>query len=166
MAVIVLFALMLMVMLSRVFLPKSVAVTGKAQYEIRLSYIERLIFHRVNLYALGAFLAVLTISGTIPNGLQLLVVLATQAILLVPVRVMVSSDGVAINRALFRPWSDFAGYTTDARRLTLAGKSGVRALRIPVLAERRQELVVAVGRHLPRIQARKEARSEHQVTAS
>jgi hypothetical protein len=165
-AVIVLFALMFMIMLSRVYLPKAISLTGKKLFEVRLTYVERLILHRINLYAIGAVLVLLTVTGTITNGLQLVVILATQAILLVPTRVAVLSDGIALNRALFRPWSDFSGYTTDARRITLAGKPGVRALHLPVLAEHQQELASAVGRHLPRIQARKEARSEHQVTVS
>lgn len=165
MAVIVLFALMLIVMLMRVYLPRGVEVTGKPLVSYRLTFVEKMVLHRVNLYAIGAFLALLTLTGSIENGLQLLVVLATQAILLIPVRVSVTTDGIAINRAMFRPWSDFESFGTQPRHISFAGREGTRGFSLPVLNEHQKELVVAVGRHLPRMQARKGARSEHQVTA-
>lgn len=165
MAVIVLFTLMLIVTLMRVYLPRGIEVPGKTLVSYKLSFVEKMVLHRVNLYAIGAFLALLTLTGNIGNGLQLLIVLATQAILLVPVRVSVTTDGVAINRALFRPWSDFAGFSTQPRYIKFAGREGMRGCSLPVLNEHQRDLLTAVGRHLPRIQARREARSEHQVTA-
>lgn len=164
MAVIVLFVLMLVVMLMRVYLLRGVAVTGKQKLEVKLSFIERLILQRVNLYAIGAVLCLMTVTQSIPNGLQLVVIVATQAILLIPVRVVLTSDGIGLNRVLFRPWSDFSGFSVESRRISLAGREGTRPMHLPVLAEHQKELVIALGRHLPRIQARKEARSEHQVT--
>ncbi len=164
MAVIVLFALMLIVTLMRVYLPRGVKVTGKQKLEVKLNFIERLVLQRINLYAIGAVLFLMTVTQSIPSGLQLVVIVATQVILLIPVRTVVTSDGIALNHVLFRPWSDFAGFTVESRRITLMGAKGARPLHIPVLAEHQSELVTALGRHLPRIQARKEARSEHQVT--
>src|SRR5215216_957229 len=126
MAVVALFVLMLLVTLMKVYLPKGVQVPGKQQFELNLTFIERLIYQRVNLYSLGAVLALMTVTGSIANGIQLLVIVITEAILTIPVKVAATTQGLAINHVVFREWSDFAGFITSGRLITLQPKDGSR----------------------------------------
>jgi hypothetical protein len=166
MAIVAIFALMLLVTLMKVFLPKGIEVKGKQQFELKLTFIERLVYQRVNLYSLGAVLALMTVTGSIANGFQLLIIVVTEAILTIPVKVTATTQGLAINRVLFREWSEFAGFTTSGRLITLLPKDGSRSFNIPVLAERQDALVDAIGHHLPRMKAGKEVRRKQRITVS
>ncbi len=166
MALFVLFGLMLLVMLARVYLPLGVEVRGKVLYRANLSLVERYLLHRVNFYAIGAVLVLMTVTGNISNGFQLFIVIGAQVISLIPVRCVLTSEGVALNNVVFRSWSDFGSYRTSARRVTLIGREGSRSLNIPIVAEHQRDLVKILGRHLPRTYAGKEAPAENPVTVS
>jgi hypothetical protein len=73
------------------------------------------------------------------------------------VRCIVTSDGIALNNVVFRPWTDFVGFTTDKRRVTLIGRQGTRPLNIPLLAARQSEVVPLVRRRLPEVKTEKRA---------
>jgi hypothetical protein len=157
MAVILLFVLMLLVMLMRVFMPRGVKVRGKVVHKYTLSLVERFVLHRINLYSIGAVLFLMTITGTIPSMFQFLVLFVAQVILFIPARFIVTTEGVAFNNVVYRPWSEFSGYTLSTKRISLIGQEGTRPLNVPITANHQKEIVAALGRHLPEIKARKEA---------
>jgi hypothetical protein len=151
-----LFGLMLLITLMRVYLPKGIKTRGKPEKVIRLSLVERYQMQRTNLYAIALFLFITTVSGDIPAGGQFIVLLIAQVILLLPVRCTLSAEGVGINKVVFRPWTDFVGYSAASRRMVLVGRPGLRPLNLPFLAEHQKEAIPFLRRRLPEIGARKE----------
>jgi hypothetical protein len=166
MALFLLFALMLLVMLMRVYLPHGARATGKVIRVTQLSLVERFLLQRVNLYAIGSVLLLMTVTGAIATGAQILVLLMAQALLLVPVRCKFTSDGVALNNVVFRPWSELAGFSVATRRIVLMGREGTRPLNLPLLADHQKEVLPILRRHLPEVPARKEARGDNRATVS
>jgi hypothetical protein len=164
MPIILLFVVMLFVMLMRVYMPKGTKVPGKVTHVFRLSLIERFLLQRVNLYAIGSVLFLMTVTGSISTAVEILVLLAAQILMALPVRLVLTSEGVALNNVVFRPWSDFASFSVAARRISLVGREGTRPLNVPLLADHQKEVITALRRHLPEIKARKEAGAEHRVT--
>ncbi|HLF71765.1 MAG TPA: hypothetical protein VI759_06410 [Dehalococcoidia bacterium] len=151
-----LFGLMLLIALMRVYLPRGAKTRGKPEKVIRLSLVERYQMQRTNLYAIAAFLFIATITGEMPVGGQFFVLLIAQLILLIPVRCTLSSEGVGINKVVFRPWTDFVGYSAASRRLVLVGRPGLRPLNLSLLAEHQKEVIPFLRRRLPEIEAGKE----------
>lgn len=166
MAIFLLFALMLLVMLMRVYLPRGTRTTGKVVRVVQLSLVERFLMQRVNLYAIGSVLLLMTVTDTIATGGQFLVLFIAQALLLVPVRCKLTSDGVGLNNVVFRPWSEFAGFSVASRRIVLVGREGTRPLNLPLLADHQKEVIPTLRRHLPEIAARKEAPGDNRATVS
>jgi hypothetical protein len=166
MAVTLLFVLMLLVTLMRVYLPKGTRRTGKDLKTVRLSLVERFLLHRVNLYAVGAVLLMMTLTHSISSQGQFIVLLLTQLIVFIPAKYSFTSTGVGLNNVVFRPWGEFKGFTLSSRRVTLVGREGTRALTIPLLSEHQKEVVPALRRHLTELTHREEARPGKRVTTA
>jgi hypothetical protein len=157
MPVLFLFASMLLLMFMRVRVPLGAKTPGKVVKVTYLTFPERALMQRVNVYSIGLVLLLTTVTGVIAAPVEVLVILIALAILFMPVRCIVTSDGIALNNVVFRPWSDFIGFTTDKRRVTLIGKQGTRPLNIPLLAARQSEVVPLVRRRLPEVKTEKTA---------
>ncbi len=166
MLTVLLVALMLLVMLMRVFLPIGSRKAGKVITTVRLSLMERFIMQRVNLYAIGSVLLLMTVTDSLSSAGLILVLLIAQLILAIPVRCVLTSEGVGLNNVVFRPWSDFVGFSVTARRITLLGCEGTRPLNIPLLADHQKEVIPILRRYLPETKPRKEAREGTRVTVN
>ena len=136
MAVVLLLALMLCIMAMRVFLPWGAALHGKVLRTITLSFRERMLLQRTNLYLISAVVIVTAAAGVLSYGLELVVILAAFAILTIPVRYRITSEGIALNNVVFRPWSDFSGYHDERLAVVLEG-AGQRGFRIHALGANR-----------------------------
>jgi hypothetical protein len=166
MAPYLLFLLMLMVMLMRVYVPIGQKRSGKQVNVVRLRLIERFLLQRVNLYSIGVVLSLMALTDGMALGGQILVLLSAQLILLIPVRCVLTSDGVGLNNVVFRPWSDFAGFSVGPRRIVLAGREGTQPLNLPLLADNQKEVIRTVRRYLPEIKTGKEAGEGKRAAAS
>jgi hypothetical protein len=165
MAVMLLFAAMLALMLMRVYLPIGAKARGKVTSRVSLSLMERFLLQRVNLYAIGGVLLLMIVTGSMSTAGELLVLLVAQGILMIPVRCVITSEGVGLNNVVFRPWSEFVGFTVAPRRIVLVGREGTRSMSIPLYPRHQQEIIPALRRHLPEVKAEKQPRAEHSVTA-
>jgi hypothetical protein len=159
-----LFASMLYVMLMRVYLPMGAKLRGKVTRRVSLSLVERFLWQRVNLYAIGAVLLLMIVTRSVATPAEVLVLLTAQVILALPLRCIVTSEGVALNNVVFRPWSDFAGFSVAPRRVVLIGRAGTRPMSVPLLAGHQKALVTALKRHLPEVRSGKEAWPDHEAT--
>lgn len=139
-AVMVLLVLMFALLLVRVYLPVGGArLVGRHLGEISLSLWERALYHRVGLYCLGAVLLLFALTGLLGGGLLLVAALGALAVLLLPVRYRFSSEGVAVNNVLYRPWGDFCGVERRRRGLRLLPRPGQRALELRLLGRHQEE---------------------------
>ncbi|MCL5263995.1 MAG: hypothetical protein M1343_02165 [Chloroflexi bacterium] len=140
MPTLILFGLMLVVMLMRTFLPVGAKAKGQRLWDTKLSFRERLLLQRTNIYAVGFVLLIATLFGALPQTWEILIVLAVFAVLLIPVRYVVTSEGVAMNNVVFRPWGDFTGIEVTRRRIRLVGKPGLRPFDMALLDGHQKEV--------------------------
>src|SRR5947209_10112350 len=105
--------------LMRVSVIRGVQIEGKHETTVALSFSERLRYHRMSMYALGALLFINAVGGTIPTAFELLAIVAMWGILSVPIRYRLTSQGIALNRVVFRRWTEFRGYHTDKNLIRL-----------------------------------------------
>jgi hypothetical protein len=148
MALFLLLAAMLGLMCMRVYLPFGSQTKGQVFKTVRLNLMERTLLQRVNVYALGLVLLVLTASGTLPGGWQAPIVVLALAVLALPVRIYVSNTGIGLNNVVYRPWTDFVGFRVEKRRVVLAGRRGLRDLALPLVGRHQSELTPALRRYL------------------
>jgi len=148
MPVFLLFALMLLVMLMRVYQPLGTKVAGKVDKIVSLSFPERALLQRVNVYCIGFVLLLMTLTGNISAPAEMLVILAAFSILALPLRFFVTNQGIGLGNVLYRPWSEFSAYRVEGRRIVLLGKEGVRPLSVPLLGDHQRELIPVLRRHL------------------
>ncbi len=166
----ILLAVMLIITLMRVAVPIGQTIEGKAIRHVDLSYRERLLLHRTNIYAIGVVLLLTALGGALPLIVELVVVLATLLIVLMPARYILTSEGVALNNVVFRRWAEFDGAEIRRGRLRLQGRAGAAPLTLSVLAVQRPEVVDLVERlvagHQPRIAHRAAARTRARAATS
>jgi hypothetical protein len=153
MPTVLLFVFMILFTLMRVYVPIGAKVTGKVQKTVFLTFQERSLMQRTNMYSIGGVMLLMTAAGVLPGAGMVLVVLILTAVLAMPVRVMLTSDGAAINRVVFRPWTDFTSFTAEPRRIVLHGTEGTRPLNLPILTTHQKEIIPLLRKHLPEAQA-------------
>jgi hypothetical protein len=119
-----LFGSMLIVMLIRVLPPIGVRIEGKPVGRVTLGFRERVHLHRTNVYAIGAVLLLVSLTGGMPLLGELAVIAGVLAILAIPTRYVLTDEGIALNRTVFRRWTDFAGFRMDSSGLCLEPADG------------------------------------------
>lgn len=148
MAIVLLFGLMLGMMLMRVGLPIGAKVEGRTVREIALTFRERVLMQRKNVYAIGIVLLLTAAGGLMAPIAELLVIVATIIVLTLPVRLKVTTTGFAVNNVVYRPMEEFDAVETTKRGLRFVAVSGMRNLDIPLLGAHREEALRVI--HLPR----------------
>ena len=150
MAFVFLFGSMLIVMLVRVAAPLGVRIDGDRIGRISLGWRERVRLQRTNVYAIGAVLLLASATSDLPLVEVLAVIVGILAILAIPTRYVLTTRGVALNRTVFRPWTDFTGYETDSNGIRLVPTPGVRSFRLVMSPPKSQEVARTLQRYLAR----------------
>jgi hypothetical protein len=96
---------------------------GKPLHTIPLGFLPKLLTHRSSLFALltGCLLTIL--AGWLPLNMAAIVAAVALVIVLMPMRYTLTTKGVAVGDAIFRPWSDFSGFKAGKTSLELAHPS-------------------------------------------
>ncbi|MBI5289960.1 MAG: hypothetical protein HY873_13385 [Chloroflexi bacterium] len=148
MAVLFLLVAMFGIAVFRVYLPMPTKVEGKPLGKISLAFNERLLLQRTNLYLIGAVILVGAIGRFISGPIELVAILATLALLLIPGRYTFTSEGIAFNNVVFRSWTDFTGFREERTALVLQAVEGQRDFRLHLVGGHRAAAKQAVARHL------------------
>jgi hypothetical protein len=148
MPVILLLALMLTLTAMRVFMPIGAKVEGKPFGVLTLTFRERMLMQRTNMYLVGAVILLGAVTGMLTGPLETVAVLAMFGILTIPARYRFTSEGVAMNNVVFRRWSEFSGYREERSRLVLEAKEG-RDFRLVVTGSNSEAAKKALSRLLP-----------------
>lgn len=119
-----LFGSMLIVMLIRVVPPVGARIEGKPVGRVTLGFRERVRLHRTNVYAIGAVLLLVSVTGGMPLLGELSVIATVLAILAIPTRYILTSEGIALNRTVFRRWTEFNGLRVSPSGLRLEPAHG------------------------------------------
>ncbi len=138
----------LVIALGRVTSLRAAPTEGALVQEVRLSFRERLRYHRGAGYSIGALLLLGALTGHMSSGIELLVVGAMVAIVQIPVRYEFRTSGIALGRVLFRRWDEFAGYRLSPRGVLLIGKPGNGGFLVRGSDARREEVLKHVSKRL------------------
>ncbi len=101
-----------MLMFLRIGLPFGVRTEGNVSAKVALTFRERLLLHRTNMYALGAILVLSAIGQWFPTTIEIVLILVALSIINLPIRYLFSTQGIACNNVLFRNWKEFAYVTS------------------------------------------------------
>ncbi len=158
MLTILLFAGMLLFMLMRVYVPIGARTAGKTQKTVMLSFPERALMQRTNMYSIGGVVLLMTVTGVLPGYAEIFIIAFVLAIMAMPVRAIFTNEGVAINRVVYRPWSEFSTFRVGPKRIVLVGKTGYRQLNLSLFGKHQQEVIPLLRRHLSEAKAEGKAR--------
>jgi hypothetical protein len=156
----ILFALMLVVMLMRVYMPLGAKVGGKVTQTLHMSLPEKALMQRVNVYAIGGVLLLMAVTGLIAPVIELVVVAVALGILTMPVRILMTSEGVGLNNVVYRPWKEFSSFSCEKRRITLNGRDGARPLHLYILPDHQKQALPVLRRHLSEAKASQTIRAK------
>lgn len=147
MAILGLLATMLIVMLMRIAMPFGAVRTGRPTAQVTLSFRERMLLQRTNVYAIGTVLLLLAATGQSSPVIELLTLFAVFALLSLRVRYTLTTDGIGLNNVVFRPWAEFQSVEETRRGLRLVPRDGAGAFTLHVLGVHRAAALQAL--HLP-----------------
>ena len=158
MAVVLLLALMLGIAAMRVYLPMGAKIEGKPLGVITLTFRERMLLQRTNLYMIGAVVLLGAVSGFLAGPLEMVALLAMFVILMIPARYRLTSQGIALNNVVFRSWTDFSRIPRRARHPSCSTRSkGSASFGCIVLGANREAAVKALSRILARSTAEQQS---------
>lgn len=146
MAIILLLTGMFIIAVMRVYLPLGTKAEGKQVRVLQLSFRERVLVQRTNLYLLAAVILIGAVGGFLRGPLQMVAIVGTFALLMIPVRYTLTTKGIAVNNVVFRGWSDFTGFREERTSIVLEAVEGQRSFRIHVLGGNRDDLKRALVR--------------------
>jgi uncharacterized membrane protein len=130
--VILLIGMLLITMLTRVFLPIGQKPEGVVIKKVVLPFRYRLLYHRVSIYSAGLIMVLGGVGGWMSFAFQVVLALATFAILGIPIKYTLTSQAIALNNVVVRKWSEFQSVEIQGRFLVL--QTGGEGRRFKVLA--------------------------------
>ncbi|MEO6397128.1 MAG: ammonium transporter [Tepidiformaceae bacterium] len=139
----------LVIALGRVTSVRAARLEGTPTGELLLSFRERLQYHRSTVYAVGGLMLLGAVTGYISAGIELMIAAASLALVQMPIRYRFTTQGVALGRLLFRPYSEFLGYRASSKGVALVGKSGNGSFWIRATGSRQDAAVKQLTKRLP-----------------
>jgi ammonium transporter, Amt family len=137
-----------MLMLLRKALPFGVKAEGKDVGNVSLSFRERLLMHRMDMYALAGLLLLSAIGQWFPLAIELLVIVVALAIVNLPMRYYFTTSGFAYNNVVFRRWKEFDYIRVHGARITLMPRNGFAPLKLIVMPSRQAQVLPQFQRFL------------------
>src|SRR6266567_8562382 len=125
----------LILMFARTVLPFGVASEGNLLAKVSLSFRERLLTQRMNMYALGALLLLAAIGQWFSTPVIVVLILLSFAIVNLPAHYKFTSQGIGLNNVTFRKWKEFEYVRVHGARVTLVPRKGYAPLRVFLSAD-------------------------------
>src|SRR5712691_2642203 len=131
----------LILMFARMVLPIGVPAEGRELAKVRLSYRERLLMQRTNIYALGVLLLLAALGQWFSTPVIVALILIAFAIVNLPAHYKFTSQGIAFNNVTFRKWKEFEYVRIHGARVTLMPRKGYAPLRLFLSADRQRDVL-------------------------
>ncbi len=135
-------------MLIRVGLPFGIKSEGKVIATIALNFRERMLMHRMDMYALGVLLLLSALGHWFSAPIEVALIFVSCAIVNLPMRYQFTTEGIACNNVLFRRWDEFAYVRVQGSRVTLMPREGNAPLKLFVHSSHHQEVMPYFRRFL------------------
>jgi ammonium transporter, Amt family len=135
-------------MFVRIGLPFGIQSEGRTLARIGLTFRERLLMHRTNMYALGVLLLLSAFGKWFSLPVEVALIFVSLAIVNLPMRYQFTTEGIACNNVLFRRWKEFEYVRVHGAHLTLVPRKGFASLKLVVQASRHKEVLPYFQRFL------------------
>ena len=145
----VLLAMILMSMLAKTRPYSKTALPGKTLIVTPLSILSKLWLHRFGLSALITGLAFTSLAGWLPINMVYLVAAFALVILLMPMKMTLTSQGLALGDGIYRPWKEFSGVKQNKARLELINRSLFTRVVLFLNPARNQQTLKLIENHIP-----------------
>lgn len=123
-----LIATLLMSMMAQAHPWRKIEIPGRVIETQPIRLMQRVMFHRSSLLALGMGILIGRVSGWLPASIAIYTAALALAILLVPMRYIFTTQGVAVGQAIFRPWKEFSSIQKKPNQIILEHPSFFRRL--------------------------------------
>lgn len=135
-------------MLLRKALPFGVKSEGKETATVSLRFGERMLMHRMDMYALAFLLLLSAIGQWFPLGIELLLIVVALGIINFPMRYHFTTSGFAYNNVVFRRWKEFEYVRVQGSKITLMPRQGFAPLKLVVKPSRHAQVLPYFQRYL------------------
>src|ERR1700730_13559154 len=135
-------------MFVRIGLPFGIQSEGRTLARIGLTFRERLLMHRTNMYALGVLLLLSAFGKWFSLPVEVALIFVSLAIVNLPMRYQFTTEGIACNNVIFRCWKEFEYVRVHGAHLTLVPRKGSASLNLVVQASRHKEVLPYFQRFL------------------
>ena len=142
-------ALILMGMLARVRPYSKIPKPGKIISVLPLNLFSKIWLNRFNLGALMTGLALTYLMGWLPLNVLLMVVAFSLVILLMPMKLTVTSQGFALGEAFFREWKEFSGYKLTKTSFKFFHPSKLMSVILFLNPTQNGPLIKTIENHIP-----------------
>ena len=147
----------LAIALGRVTAARAAKVEGVVVGEVSLNFRERMQYHRGAIYSVGGLMLLGALTGYLHAGYELIVFGLMVGLLQVPIRYRFTTQGIALGRLLYRPWTEFAGFRSSKKGVAIVGKTGNGAFWIRATGKRQEEAVKLLSKRLAGVTAARAA---------
>jgi hypothetical protein len=144
-----LLAMILMSMLAKTRPYSKTALPGKTLVVTPLSLLSKLWLHRFGLSALITGLALTSLTGWLPVNMMYMVAAFAAVILLMPMKLTLTSQGLALGDGIYRPWKDFSGVKQNKTSLELQNKSMFTRVILFLNPTKNQQTLKLIENHIP-----------------
>lgn len=121
---------------------------GQVLGKVRLNFWQKMMVHRVSLYALGLVLMLGLLAGWISPPMEWIMLILAFAIMLMPMQYTFTTKGVAVGDAIFRSWNEFVGYKIRGSQITLRHSSPLANLTLFVTSVEREKILAYITRRI------------------
>jgi hypothetical protein len=122
---------------------------GKTLVVMPMSLLSKLWLHRFGLSALITGLALTSLTGWLPVNMLYMVAAFAGVILLMPMKLTLTSQGLALGDGIYRPWKEFSSLKLNKASLELQNKSIFSKVVLFVNTAKNQQILKLIENHIP-----------------
>ena len=145
----VLLAVILMGMFARIRPYSTIAKPGKTLSVTPLSILSKIWINRFSLGALASGLILTSVLGWLPISMLFMLLAFTLVLLLMPMKLTLTSQGMALGETSFRPWKDFSGVKASKMRLELQHPSMFMRVNLFFIPSKIPPILKTIENHIP-----------------
>jgi hypothetical protein len=147
----VLLVVILMGMFARIRPYSTIAKPGKTLSVIPLTILSKIWINRFSLGALATGLILTSVLGWLPISMLFMVLAFTLVLLLMPMKLTLTSQGMALGETSFRQWKDFSGVKASKMRLELQHSSMFMRVNLFFRPSKIPPILKTIENHIPAI---------------
>jgi hypothetical protein len=145
----IMLALLLMNMLAKSRPISKSALPGKTLKVVSMSIVSRIWVHRFGLVALITGLALSYLAGWLPGNLVAMIAAFALVIVLLPMKLILTSQGLGIGDATYRSWKDFSSLKVKKASIELGNSSVFVRTVLFLRPADKQQVIKLLENHIP-----------------